>query len=693
VFVAFGYSWNGVEYWPRADKDLDQALSWIRRVYPLASAPGGRNDPSPGLRVDTMFIYDADLGANVNRSSQFCYDNYTAKGHADLLEFCASYYTNGLLGALRTQYGIPGNVFMYGMISDGLKFPRGQADGPGISSGPTGPGNYGWDYDGSYGDWYAGHEVGHTVGRAHVLCQGDEDGVDPKYPYAGGKIGPGDGTVEGFDPGDASLSIPRGVYPDNVWNDVMTYCPYQWISDHNYECIYNYITTGENSGDCAASAAGIFGEQAVATGRAVSGTRMDGDWLHVFGLIMTDTGQGNISYVRRLSSVAEVPPRVPGLYSLQLLDAGGAVLADYPFTPYKADGAPFQLNFSQVVAFVPGTTTVRLTNAVGQVLSSAAISPHPPAISNVTLQGAPNPVTGTVTLSWTASDPDGDPLLFDVLYSRDGGASFQPHHLNISTTSVPVDTSFLGGSDNAVLRVVANDGSQTAHADSAAFVMAAKPPQVHITSPTDGTKVHYGQLVNLSGEALDLQDGGVSGEDLVWTNQKGLLGTGSFLALTDLPVGVNWITLTATNTIGLSASASVTVTVDDDLNLPGPTLSVGPLQIGWHVAPGTAQPQTATLSVSNAGSGVLTYTVSSNAAWLTVNPTGGVAPATVVLAADPTGLPDGTLEKANVAVSGVGDTGGPTQVITVPVSLSVGNVWPGVVGRKVYLPMVMHNAQ
>jgi hypothetical protein len=296
-------------------------------------------------------------------------------------------------------------------------------------------------------------------------------------------------------------------------------------------------------------------------------------------------------------------------------------------------------------------------------------------------------------LSWTASDPDGDPLLFDVLYSRDGGASFQPHHLNISTTSVPVDTSFLGGSDNAVLRVVANDGSQTAHADSAAFVMAAKPPQVHITSPTDGTKVHYGQLVNLSGEALDLQDGGVSGEDLVWTNQKGLLGTGSFLALTDLPVGVNWITLTATNTIGLSASASVTVTVDDDLNLPGPTLSVGPLQIGWHVAPGTAQPQTATLSVSNAGSGVLTYTVSSNAAWLTVNPTGGVAPATVVLAADPTGLPDGTLEKANVAVSGVGDTGGPTQVITVPVSLSVGNVWPGVVGRKVYLPMVMHNAQ
>jgi hypothetical protein len=220
--------------------------------------------------------------------------------------------------------------------------------------------------------------------------------------------------------------------------------------------------------------------------------------------------------------------------------------------------------------------------------------------------------------------------------------------------------------------------------------MANKPPQVRITAPADGAQVHYGQLLNLSGEALDLQDEGVSGGDLVWANQRGVLGSGGFLALTDLPVGVNWITLTATNTAGLSASASVTVTVDDDLNLPGPTLSVGPSQIGWHVAPGTTQPQTATLSVSNAGSGVLTYTVSSNAAWLTVSPTSGVAPAAVTLTADPAGAADGALKKANLLVQGADDEGGPAEAITVPVSLAVGNVWasPGR-GARVYLPLTL----
>ena len=52
------------------------------------------------------------------------------------------------------------------------------------------------------------------------------------------------------------------------------------------------------------------------------------------------------------------------------------------------------------------------------------MSVHPPVISNVALQGAPNPVSGVVTLGWTASDADGDTLSFDVSYSRDNGGPF-----------------------------------------------------------------------------------------------------------------------------------------------------------------------------------------------------------------------------------------------------------------------------
>ena len=68
-----------------------------------------------------------------------------------------------------------------------IPFNRSQFDnGPNTISpgGPTGiPGDTtslgsGWDVDNSYGDWYMGHEVGHTLGRAHPL-----PGVAPQGPF------------------------------------------------------------------------------------------------------------------------------------------------------------------------------------------------------------------------------------------------------------------------------------------------------------------------------------------------------------------------------------------------------------------------------------------------------------------------------------------------------------------------------
>ena len=65
----------------------------------------------------------------------------------------------------------------YGLVSDGdgSFFMRGLASGiPGtadpstVASGPTGVNTWGWDTDGSYGDWYTGHELGHTFGRFHA---------------------------------------------------------------------------------------------------------------------------------------------------------------------------------------------------------------------------------------------------------------------------------------------------------------------------------------------------------------------------------------------------------------------------------------------------------------------------------------------------------------------------------------------
>ncbi len=214
---------------------------------------------------------------------------------------------------------------------------------------------------------------------------------------------------------------------------------------------------------------------------------------------------------------------------------------------------------------------------------------------------------------------------------------------------------FSGG--GAVLRVVVSDGGHTAQADTTPFTVANKPPRVTILNPVTGLHIRYGQLVNFSGEAFDLQDGWLDGASLVWRNQRGqVLGTGPLLSVTDLLVGTNTITLTATNGRGMTASASVVVVVDDDLQLPVPYLSVGPDQVNWHLAPGTTALQSAVVSVINAGSGSLTWTASSDRSWLSLSAGSGTTPVTLTLTANPTTFSEGNVYTATVTITA--DPGG-----------------------------------
>ncbi|WP_419948336.1 Ig-like domain-containing protein [Candidatus Palauibacter sp.] len=65
------------------------------------------------------------------------------------------------------------------------------------------------------------HELGHNLNLSHVLCNGNEGGADPTYPYEGGDTG-----VWGYDPRDGGSLVP----PDRA--DLMTYCDPVWVSDY-----------------------------------------------------------------------------------------------------------------------------------------------------------------------------------------------------------------------------------------------------------------------------------------------------------------------------------------------------------------------------------------------------------------------------------------------------------------------------
>jgi hypothetical protein len=695
-FFRLNYTINGTTYSPRITGDVLKTYSWILRAYPLGGAVGQSFKPR---------LWDVDggtgLGGLVNTSNPIC--KFIYSGPNDDISLCASYVANGWLFYYRvaTQFGLLNvglntNAFYYGMISDASgNFPRGQAMYSQTSVGPAGtPGSpfglgSGWDTDGTYADWYAAHEIGHSLGRAHPNAGSDDPNTqavencghsrsDPNYPYgntttARAPIGPADNSMEGFDVGDPGFGIPAQVLPSSIWNDVMSYCSNQWLSDYTYKAMYNYMIAHPSM--------------------ALHNPVVTGDFLAVAGVINPVANTAGISFIRRMGDAVNVPALTPGDYSIRLLDGSDNTLADYAFTPQQEAEAS-TLSFGQVVNFVAGTRKVEIVKvADGTVLASQAVSANPPVVSNVALQGAPNPVSGVVTLGWSASDPDGDPLSFDVSYSRDNGATFQPVANNLSGSSAQIDTAQLGGSGTAILRLTASDGVNSAYADGALFVMANKPPQPYILTPADNTHVHYGQLVNFSGMALDAQDGTVSDSGLVWKDQNNnTLGNGPLLSLDTLPVGTNVITLQATNSTGQSASASVTVIVDDDLNLPGPTLTTGPNQVNWQVGAGSTQVQTAPISIGNAGSGTLNWTATSSASWLTLDASSGSVdtgdPSILIASADPSGLASGATYTATVTI----DVSSPAQKAVIPVSLSVGDVRaipPGhFSGKSLYLPLI-----
>jgi hypothetical protein len=687
-FFRLNYTKNGTTYRPRIWEDVLMTYSWIQRVYPIGGAVGENFKPR---------LWDVDggtyLAGMVDQTHSDCAKIYKKASDRSL---CASYLGNQWLAYYRIattlgflNVGLKTKAFYYGMISDGLEFPRGQAIYSKTSVGPTGSGTWGWDTDGSYADWYAGHEIGHSLGRAHPRAGSGGCGhsnSDPDFPYgtASGSRAPiGAGSTQGFDVGDSAFGINRRILPNSTWNDLMSYCDNQWISDYTYKAMLNYMA------DHPSLLADID-------------TSATGDLLYIAGLIDPTEGSASLGIVNRLTQANEVPPLVAGPYAIRLLDGSNNQLASYAFTPEEPHDGSELLGFSQIVDFKPGTRSIQIVRlSDNKVLTSQPVSANPPSVSNVALEGAPNPVSGVVTLKWQASDPDGDALSFSVEYSPDNGTTYIPVQFDLTGTSTSIDTASLAGSPNARFRVVASDGVHVGSAQSDSFVMGNKAPDLYILQPADNTHIHYGQLVNFNAMAFDAQDGTVVPQNFVWKLGSTVLGNGAQISVDNLPVGSNLITVEATNSVGLKSSKTVTVVVDDDMDPPGVVLEVSSDHVGWHIAAGESADQTATLIINNSGNGAMNWTASSDQSWLTVSESSGSISngdsKTITLTAKPTGLAEGTTHTANLNITTPASGGSPAQTVKVLVTLSIGNIFdiPNNVaqpsGNTVYLPLVIKN--
>lgn len=414
------------------------------------------------------------------------------------------------------------------------------------ATGPTGPKTWNWDFDGSYGDWYGGHELGHAFGRGHAECCGAVDG-DP-FPYAGCTIGPPGGDVWGF---DASLIE---MYPP-TYTDNMSYCDFQWVSDFTYEGLRQQMLDEKN--------ASLPGPLPSAI-----------QYVLVSGRVNFDLDTVLLGSVWSFSSQQPALTSTPGDYSIRFFDAAGGTLLTHSFTPLEdlgdeelsppgtpaLPGIPDRTGTIMESIPLPLGTARLAVFRLGTELASRFVSLNPPTV-NLTAPNGGETLGGLVTATWTASDLDGGPLLSTLLYSDDGGTSWSTVLVDLPGSSASFDLSGFGGGTQGLLRVLVSDGFHTAEDTSDGFVTVPnRAPLVVVLSPEDPAQMHEGQALVFDAYVLDPEDGPLPATSITWSSSSdGVLGAGPSLAVSSLSPGAHIITVSAIDSGGATGQASISV--------------------------------------------------------------------------------------------------------------------------------------
>ena len=252
---------------------------------------------------------------------------------------------------------------------------------------------------------------------------------------------------------------------------------------------------------------------------------------------------------------------------VRVSNAEGGLIAQVPFTGVLGghfEGGPNPIpNSLELLPWPEDATTIDLLIG-GEVVDSITES-QPPTVIIDPLEGEQ---PREFQISWTGTDPDGDTLTYAVLWSSDGGATWQPVEVDLVDTSLTVtDLHGLAGGE-VLIKVLASDGLATGSATSGPVLVASGTPTVLISAPDTILQYQVADLVFL---ATDPEDGVLT--EAMWTSSlDGDLGGGKKISARHLSVGVHTIGASVTDTDGNTAMAETTLeVVAGDLPVPRPS--------------------------------------------------------------------------------------------------------------------------
>jgi hypothetical protein len=292
------------------------------------------------------------------------------------------------------------------------------------------------------------HELGHNHGLHHAPGCGtvpDKDHQWYGYPYADGYIGDSTHLNYGF-----NIKTPA-IYPSTVYSDFMNFCTIQWVSDYTYNRLWAF----DNPTSALLS-------------NVTLGDRSDARHATQRGSILISGSidpSGHAEFQPAYSIDLPAQRSAPGAYAIDLLDSQGQMLASYPFEPasatidrYPASGVEQEaLGFVLLVPDQDNVASLRVRHAQ-TIVGELRPGTHAPQLSKSV--AAFNAATQDTRISWSASDPDREPLHYLVRASIDNGASWQTIGVNLDQPQIDLDPAYFNG-QSVLIQVLASDGVHT----------------------------------------------------------------------------------------------------------------------------------------------------------------------------------------------------------------------------------------
>jgi hypothetical protein len=271
------------------------------------------------------------------------------------------------------------------------------------------------------------HELGHLFGRPHAPCGVTNAGY---FPYSDAFIG-----QWGYDSATGTLYNPA------VHHDYMSYCDPEWTSDYTYRSIFDAWSW---------------------VARTYASPTTTSDWSLIISGSVDEAGELTVGPAFRGPATPDVAGTA-GRYTAVLVDAVGRELAARNFDTVHfaleaGEAAEMRDGFRVALPALEAATGLMILDGERVVFERRSTGSRPilGAVNAASLSG------DGAHVYWTAASAG--PLAYQVLFSPDGGRSWQLLARDFAQSRVSLPQSLLSAALRPKLLIQASDGVRVSEA-------------------------------------------------------------------------------------------------------------------------------------------------------------------------------------------------------------------------------------